>query len=218
MMTAILRQVRSETQALREAFNGTRQGLVRRALTGLDSSVTSIGAVLSMVGHVDGNSRDRRRVIDLVAELENTRRMLLPLLVERGVAMKIATPRIGLLRTAMRPETFHRLMHILASNSLDWLGGIKDPTIRVSVRAEPERCVVLFSDNGPGIPSALAGRIFEPLYSGKESGRGMGLTIARSVVELHGGHIDLVIDGRRRGTTIRIELPRKRARATVDVT
>ena len=218
MMAPILGQIRSEAETLRGVLNGARTRMVRRTLTGLETSVTSIGAMLSMIGHVDGNSRDRRRVIDLVAELGNARRMLLPLLAERGVVIEIVPPRAGLLRTAMRPETFHRLMHILASNSLDWLGGVKAPMIRITVCAEAERCVVFFSDNGPGIPSALAGRVFERLYSGKESGRGMGLTIARSVVELHGGQIGVVLDGRRRGATIRIVLPRKRARATVDVT
>ena len=59
--------------------------------------------------------------------------MLLPLLAERGVVIEIVPPRAGLLRTAMRPETFHRLMHILASNSLDWLGGVgsDDPNHRL---------------------------------------------------------------------------------------
>jgi signal transduction histidine kinase len=107
-------------------------------------------------------------------------------------------------------------MHILASNSLDWLAGVEAPRIRIVATSHADRCIVLFSDNGPGIPPPLAKRIFEPLYSGKEGGRGMGLTIARSVVELHGGLIGVVTDGRRRGATVRLDLPRKRARATVE--
>jgi signal transduction histidine kinase len=211
----ILDEIRSEAQTLRDTFNGTRQGAVRRALAGLEMSVANIGTMLSMVSHVDGDSRDRRRVIDLVAELQNARRMILPLLAERGVVMEVVTPGAGLLRTAMRPETFHRLLHILASNSLDWLAGVKGAMIRITARTEAERCILLFSDNGPGISPALAGRIFEPLYSGKEGGHGMGLTIARSIVELHGGEIGVVSDRRRRGATIRIALSRKRPRATV---
>jgi signal transduction histidine kinase len=61
----------------------------------------------------------------------------------------------------------------------------------------------------------VADRVFEPLFSGKEGGQGMGLTIARSIVKVHGGEIHALTDGRRRGASIRILLPRKRSRATV---
>ena len=61
----------------------------------------------------------------------------------------------------------------------------------------------------------VADRVFEPLFSGKEGGQGMGLTIARSIVKVHGGEIQALTDGRRRGASIRILLPRKRSRATV---
>jgi signal transduction histidine kinase len=44
---------------------------------------------------------------------------------------------------------------------------------------------------------------------------GMGLTVARSVVETHGGDIELVVDRRRKGATFCVRLPRKKARSTV---
>jgi signal transduction histidine kinase len=43
----------------------------------------------------------------------------------------------------------------------------------------------------------------------------MGLTIARQLVEAHGGHISAIIDGRRKGAAFQILLPRKRSRATI---
>jgi signal transduction histidine kinase len=42
----------------------------------------------------------------------------------------------------------------------------------------------------------------------------MGLTIARRLLEAHGGSIHLIQDGRRRGANFRVRLPRKRSRAT----
>jgi len=42
-------------------------------------------------------------------------------------------------------------------------------------------------DNGPGIPPGEAERIFEPFYSTKDSGLGMGLAICRAIVVAHGG-------------------------------
>jgi C4-dicarboxylate-specific signal transduction histidine kinase len=124
-------------------------------------------------------------------------------------------PRSGVLRVEMRPESLHRVLHILVTNSLEWMHGVRHPEIRIKALARQESCEILFCDNGPGIATELAEQVFEPLYSTREGGRGMGLTIARNIVMMHGGSIELLLDGRRRGATIRISLPRKRSRATV---
>jgi len=62
------------------------------------------------------------------------------------------------------------------------------------------------ADNGPGIPSSHKKRLFEPYFSTKEGGMGLGLTIVRSVVAEHGGYIR-VVDNQPRGTRFVIELP-----------
>ena len=64
------------------------------------------------------------------------------------------------------------------------------------------------SDNGPGIPPEVLGRIFEPFYSTKAVGKGsgMGLAVVHGIVHEHGGHVivDTFVGG---GTTFRILLP-----------
>jgi two-component system sensor histidine kinase HydH len=47
------------------------------------------------------------------------------------------------------------------------------------------------SDTGPGIPPDELSRVFEPFYSGKPNGSGLGLTIAERIVAAHGGRIDI---------------------------
>jgi signal transduction histidine kinase len=49
-------------------------------------------------------------------------------------------------------------------------------------------------DSGPGVPPALAGRVFEPFFSTKEvgEGTGLGLSIAMGIAEAHGGSLTLV--------------------------
>jgi len=62
------------------------------------------------------------------------------------------------------------------------------------------------ADNGPGIPASHKTRLFEPYFSTREGGMGLGLTIVRSVVAEHGGYIR-VVDNQPRGTRFVIELP-----------
>lgn len=60
----------------------------------------------------------------------------------------------------------------------------------LQTRILPNSCVeISLSDNGPGIPDAMLGKIFEPFQTTKENGMGIGLSISRSIVENHGGHM-----------------------------
>ena len=48
------------------------------------------------------------------------------------------------------------------------------------------------TDTGPGFPAELVERAFEPFYSTKPKGTGMGLTIVKRIVDLHGGRVRLL--------------------------
>ena len=62
------------------------------------------------------------------------------------------------------------------------------------------------ADTGGGIPQEQINRIFEPFYTTKKKGSGLGLMIVQRIVRAHGGRIELDSDVRR-GTTFRIWLP-----------
>lgn len=78
----------------------------------------------------------------------------------------------------------------------------------IVIRAEKNKAGVLISveDSGPGIPAADRDRIFEPFFSTKADGLGVGLFLARKIVEAHGGRISAA-DRKSGGSVFRIELP-----------
>ena len=93
----------------------------------------------------------------------------------------------------------------LAKNAIDALAG-RDGQVEMSVTALPEgRVRVRVKDNGPGVPKELGNRIFEPGFSTKDHGWGIGLPLARRIVtENHGG--ELLLTPSERGATFDIIL------------
>jgi len=78
--------------------------------------------------------------------------------------------------------------------------------VSVETTASDQQVEVVVTDSGPGVPREIAGQLFDSFVTTKASGLGMGLSISRSIVEAHGGHLDYAnVPGR--GTTFRFSLP-----------
>lgn len=79
--------------------------------------------------------------------------------------------------------------------------------VELSAAAEADRFVVEINDDGPGIPAEVRSHIFNPFYSGRQAGRGLGIGLCKAwrLVGLHGGRIDVdrsVLGGARFRATI----------------
>ncbi|MEZ4653011.1 MAG: ATP-binding protein [Candidatus Eisenbacteria bacterium] len=84
---------------------------------------------------------------------------------------------------------------------------IPERRVVLETRYVPGRGVeVAVSDNGPGMPPGVARDAFQPFFSTKEEGLGMGLTICRSIIEAHGGTITAESNPSG-GTTFRFVVP-----------
>lgn len=61
--------------------------------------------------------------------------------------------------------------------------------IEVTTATEDDKALVTVRDHGPGLDAESAGRLFEPFFSSKPNGVGMGLAVSRALVEAHGGRL-----------------------------
>jgi FixJ family two-component response regulator/signal transduction histidine kinase len=78
--------------------------------------------------------------------------------------------------------------------------------IAVIAHASDEGVQISVSDTGPGMDEATAARVFQPFFTTKPGGMGLGLSISRSIVADHGGRLS-VRSAQGEGTTFRIDLP-----------
>lgn len=205
----LLERARSACAALENA-TGTSNTRGTDALSILQTVLESLQVQLVPLSNIDNAASYRSRHTDVAAELRRFQQAIDPRLKERGVRCRLVVKAKRTLLATMRPESLHRLMHILLANSLDWLHRIDRPAISLTVTDDNDFCIVDFTDNGPGIPGPLLERVFDPAFSGREGGRGMGLTIASDIVKKLKGQV--AVKRRSRGATIRLQLPVRKRR------
>jgi signal transduction histidine kinase len=77
--------------------------------------------------------------------------------------------------------------------------------VKISLFRQNGRAAVTITDQGPGVSKSDRNKLFQPFFSTKPQGVGLGLAISREIVEAHGGSIDF--DASPDGTTVTVKLP-----------
>lgn len=149
--------------------------------------------------------------VDLVGVLRAAVETVQPVFAERQLAFDIDIPEE---RCTVRGDAA-RLLQVV-SNLLSNAARYTPPggRVRLAMRALPEVFEVDVADNGIGIAHEMQQRVFELFEQADKSlergnaGLGIGLTLARQIVELHGGEIRLHSEGIGQGSTFTVRLPR----------
>ncbi len=144
-----------------------------------------------------------REEFDVRATLQEIERLLQPQARLQHVALEAQLPGTAVRIAGQRDRLKQAILNI-AINALEAMsdGG----ALEMILEALPEEAEVRISDTGPGIPEAERQRIFDMHYTTKTTGTGIGLYLARSIVEAHGGEIS-VENRPGRGSEFRLRLP-----------
>ena len=78
--------------------------------------------------------------------------------------------------------------------------------IRIRITPADDRLIIQITDQGPGIPEDVMEKIWDPFFTNKKIGTGLGLGIVRNIIEAHGGNITIE-NGPEAGTAATIRLP-----------
>jgi signal transduction histidine kinase len=171
-------------------------GVLREELERLDRSLLALLAETTPAGR-------GREEFDARTMVEEIERLLLPQARLQHVALEARLPGTALRIAGQRDRLKQAILNV-AINALEAMsdGG----ALELRLEALPEHAEVLITDNGPGIPEDLRQRIFDMHFTTKTSGTGIGLYVARSIVEAHGGEIS-VGSAPGRGSEFRLRVP-----------
>jgi signal transduction histidine kinase len=104
-------------------------------------------------------------------------------------------------------DRFRRVLINLLENAVQAMHQLQDRERKIIIKTRAaDRAEIIIKDTGPGIAPDVVPKIFEPLFSTKSFGTGLGLPIVKQTVEQHGGTV--AIESKfGHGTTVRIDLP-----------
>ena len=111
------------------------------------------------------------------------------------------------------PAEMQEVIINLLQNSLYWLEQVNETKREIEVSVErkgPDHVDILFSDSGPGVPSENRDLIFEPYFSTKPEGVGLGLSIVGEIVsDYYEGSLELLRTGRLKGANFLVTLKKR---------
>jgi C4-dicarboxylate-specific signal transduction histidine kinase len=163
---------------------------VREALTCIVDDAHRASDVVDRIESFIKKAPPRKEVVDLNAAILEVTALTHGEAVKTGVTVGTQLtnelPRIQCDRVQLQ-----QVMLNLIVNAIQSMSGVEDGNreLHISTSIVPEGVCVAVRDTGVGLRSESLPRLFEPFYTTKPEGMGMGLSICRSIIEAHGGRL-----------------------------
>jgi two-component system phosphate regulon sensor histidine kinase PhoR len=178
---------------------------MHREIDGLAQLVNELLALARVESGAEPLARERRSPTQL---LEECARRMGALAARAGVALLVERSEAA--DVMADPARIEQVLANLVHNAVKFTpdGG----TVRLAAEDEGKMVVFSVTDTGAGIDNADLARVFERFYKADRArageGLGLGLAIAKHLVQAHGGRIEATSPGPGRGATFRFTLPR----------
>jgi PAS domain S-box-containing protein len=179
----------------------------RDALTDVVNEAQRASHIVARTHEMFTNRPMQKSVVNLNAAIRNVLEISGGRLRERGVALEL---RLHEELPAVLGDTvqIQQVLLNLVGNAVEAMDGITDRprVLRIGSRRYRNGAVVSVRDTGRGLDQHTVRRVFEPFYTTKVAGVGMGLTASRSIINSHGGSL-WAVTNRGEGATFRFKIP-----------
>lgn len=118
--------------------------------------------------------------------LRNVAQLAQPDAQRSRISITTASPNVAIHADAGQIEM---VLLNLVKNAVESLENTANPAVRLEAASDGPHVVIRVSDNGPGIEPEALEQIFIPFYTTKKTGSGIGLSLSRQIMQLHGGQL-----------------------------
>ena len=196
-----LTPMKLSVQSFKQRFNSKDPKIEEKIQDFSDTLVQQIDVLSSIstaFSHFAELPAQKNENIDIIS----TSKLALEIFNEQNISFE---SNIDILKVKIDRTTLIRIITNLVKNSIQATENISQPKIIVRIRKRRNKAIIEIEDNGIGISKRNRDKIFEPKFTTKSKGMGLGLSIIKNLVTNYGGNIDFTsIKGK---TIFKMELP-----------
>lgn len=172
----------------------------------MKSAAAKMGLVVQRIMDYSKPFPPRKEAADLNGIIEEAIRLSLSTLRKREIAvLRDLAPDLTMCR--VDAQMIEQVLINLITNACQAMEGIgREKLLEVASAVQDGRIVLRVSDSGPGVPLSLREKVFDPFFTTRKDGSGIGLSFSRRIVADHGGALR-VGASRWGGAEFRIEIP-----------
>jgi two-component system, LuxR family, sensor histidine kinase TtrS len=182
----------------RRIDNGSDLDGIREAVRRIAVQAERAGDIVRRMREFVRKNPSKQIPIDPAAAIRDALALFEPTAAAAGLQIAADIPDRAPLVRADRLQIEEIILNLL-QNALEAVAGQVDRKVRLKAEVVEGIVKISVSDNGPGLSQAAREHLFEAFYTTKEKGLGLGLSLSRTIVEAHGGRLDL--DVAEAGTT-----------------
>ncbi len=183
--------IRASAESLKKACNKPEADFILEEIDRLNQIVSGY------LGFASGKLVLKIETIKVSELISDIISKFAPQLSEQNIQLKSVIHKKNILVKA-DPIALRQVLINLILNAAEAIVDINDPEIIIDVRVELNSASIIVADNGPGIDPKLLENIFEPFYTTKTKGSGLGLFFTRKLMEAMGGAIKIEYEDKKR--------------------
>ena len=182
-------------------------GEIREAVACVVGDVDRAGDIIDRIREQIKKAPPRKQRCDLNGAINEVIGLTRSMIVRNGVSVQTQLADALLPVQGDRVQLQQVVLNLIL-NAVEAMGSVEAGARELLIRTEHDDAgvLVVVRDSGPGIDPTHLKRVFEPFYTTKSGGTGMGLSICRSIIDAHGGRLWAEAN-RPRGTVFQFTLP-----------
>jgi len=188
-------------------------GEVRASIEAMIGDANRASTIIAKIRALAKNSAPQMAILDINDVIKDAVALVRRELDDRSVVLRQNLTADGAMVRADRTQLQQVIVNLIM-NSVDAMDNATERARELMIRSsrtENSEISVEVRDSGVGVDPAQIDKLFQPFFTTKSKGLGMGLSISRSIIEAHSGSLTMSSDGKT-GTTVRITLPSPNAR------